>query len=149
MVPCEKRTIQICADHCSDHSTIVIKFTGSVLQLFHDDVSRRHAQYIHLGARRLHETGVNYGVKLRTNQRLYSRRSTLSRNRLHTGAVLLTVGLGRSYVGNDVTHSVLLNRACACSYENLPKYRSYGVSDTSPGAGFTKPLRLTKAGRSD
>ena len=37
--------------------------------------------------------------------------------------MLLTVG--RSYVGNDVTHSTLLDRACACSYENLPKYRSY------------------------
>ena len=39
------------------------------------------------------------------------------------GAVLLTVG--RSYVGNDVTHST-------CSYENLPKYRSYRVSNTAP-----------------
>ena len=37
---------------------------------------------------------------------------------------------GRSYVGNDVTHSTLLNRACACSYKNLPKYRSYRVSNT-------------------
>ena len=46
------------------------------------------------------------------------------------GAVLLTVG--RSYVGNDVTHSTLLDRACACSYENLPKYRSYRVSNTAP-----------------
>ena len=46
------------------------------------------------------------------------------------GAVLLTVG--RSYVGNDVTHSTLLDRACACSYENLPKYRSYRVSKTAP-----------------
>ena len=45
-------------------------------------------------------------------------------------AVLLTVG--RSYVGNDVTHSTLLDRACACSYENLPKYRSYRVSNTAP-----------------
>ena len=44
-------------------------------------------------------------------------------------AVLLTVG--RSYVGNDVTHSTLLDRACACSYENLPKYRSYRVSVTN------------------
>ena len=34
------------------------------------------------------------------------------------GAVLLTVR--RSYVGNDVTHSTLLDRACACSYKNLP-----------------------------
>ena len=46
------------------------------------------------------------------------------------GAVLLTVG--RSYVGNDVTHSTLLDRACACSYKNLPKYRSYRVSNTAP-----------------
>ena len=46
------------------------------------------------------------------------------------GAVLLTVG--RSYVGNDVTHSTLFDGACACSYENLPKYRSYRVSNTSP-----------------
>ena len=38
------------------------------------------------------------------------------------GAVVLTVG--RTYVGNDVMHSTLLDRACACSYENLPKYRS-------------------------
>ena len=44
--------------------------------------------------------------------------------------MLLTVG--RSYVGNDVTHSMLLDRACACSYKNLPKYRSYGVSNTAP-----------------
>ena len=52
------------------------------------------------------------------------------------GAVLLTVG--RSYIGNDVTHSTLLDRACACSYENLPKYRSYRVSNTAPWplAGF-------------
>ena len=49
----------------------------------------------------------------------------------HWGAVLLTVG--RSYVGNDVTPSTLLDRACACSYENLPKYRSYRVSNTAPG----------------
>ena len=48
----------------------------------------------------------------------------------HLGAVLLTVG--RSYVGNDVTHSTLLDRACMCSYENLPKYRSYRVSNTAP-----------------
>ena len=46
------------------------------------------------------------------------------------GAVLLMVG--RSYVGNDVTHSTLLDRACACSYKNLPKYRSYRVSNTAP-----------------
>ena len=48
----------------------------------------------------------------------------------HQRAVLLTVG--RSYVGNDVTRSTLLDRACACSYENLPKYRSYRVSNTAP-----------------
>ena len=35
------------------------------------------------------------------------------------GAVLLTVG--QSYVGNDVTHSTLLDRVRACSYEKLPK----------------------------
>ena len=46
------------------------------------------------------------------------------------GAVLLIVGW--SYVGNDVTHSTLLDRACACSYENLPRYRSYRVSNTAP-----------------
>ena len=46
------------------------------------------------------------------------------------GAVLLTVG--RSYVGNDVTPSTLLDRACACSYKNLPKYRSYRISNTAP-----------------
>ena len=39
--------------------------------------------------------------------------------------------VGRSYVGNDVTHSPLLDRACACSYKNLPKYRSYRVSNTA------------------
>ena len=50
-------------------------------------------------------------------------------------AVLLTVG--RSYVGNDVTHSTLLNRACACSYENLPKYRSYTALVTRPPGGLT------------
>ena len=31
-------------------------------------------------------------------------------------------------MGNDVAHSTLLDRACACSYENLPKYRSYHVN---------------------
>ena len=46
------------------------------------------------------------------------------------GAVLLTVG--RSYVGNDVTRSTLLDTACACSYENLPKYRSYRVRNMPP-----------------
>ena len=50
--------------------------------------------------------------------------------RANQGAVLLTVE--RFYVGNDVTHSTLFDRACACSYENLPKYRSYRVSNTSP-----------------
>ena len=47
--------------------------------------------------------------------------------------MLLTVG--RSYVGNYVTHLTLLDRAGACSYENLPKYRSYRVSNTAPWAG--------------
>ena len=51
------------------------------------------------------------------------------------GAVLITVG--RSYVGNDVTHSTLLDRACAiaraaCSYKNIPKYHSYHVNNTAP-----------------
>ena len=46
----------------------------------------------------------------------------------HRGAVLLTVG--RSYVGNDDPHSALLDRAC--SYENLPKCRSYRISSTAP-----------------
>ena len=32
---------------------------------------------------------------------------------IHLGAVLLTVG--RSYIGNDITHVTLLDRACACS----------------------------------
>ena len=50
------------------------------------------------------------------------------------GAVLLTVG--RSYVGNDVTHSTLVDRARACSYENLPKYRSNRVSNTAPWASL-------------
>ena len=40
--------------------------------------------------------------------------------------------VGRSYVGNDVTHSTLLDGAYAFSYENLPKYRSYRVSNTAP-----------------
>ena len=48
----------------------------------------------------------------------------------YQGAVLLSVRW--SYVGNDVTHSTLLDRACACSYKNLPKYRSYRVSNTAP-----------------
>ena len=51
---------------------------------------------------------------------------------INQAAVLLTVG--RSYVGNDVTHSTLLDRVCACSYENLPKYRSHRVSNAAPGA---------------
>ena len=73
-------------------------------------------------------------------------------------AMLLTVG--RSYVGNDATHSTLLDRACsACSYENLPKYRSYRVSNTAPwtaalyvrcGAGpvLTTPWSARRARRS-
>ena len=44
--------------------------------------------------------------------------------------MLLTVE--RSYIGNYVRHSTLLDRACACSYKNLPKYRSYRVSNTAP-----------------
>ena len=48
-------------------------------------------------------------------------------------AVFLTVYIGRSYIGNDGMHSTLLDRACACSYENLPiLYRSYRVSNTAP-----------------
>ena len=46
------------------------------------------------------------------------------------GAVLLTVGW--SYVRNDVTLLTLLDRMCACSYENLPIYHSYRVSNTAP-----------------
>ena len=46
------------------------------------------------------------------------------------GAVVLTAG--RSCAGNDVAHSTLLDRVCACSYENLPKYRSYRVRNTVP-----------------
>ena len=65
----------------------------------------------------------------------------------HQRAVLLTVG--RSYVGNYVTHSMLLDRACACSYDNLPKYRSYRVSNTAPWSRFHEALRLTKAALSD
>ena len=50
------------------------------------------------------------------------------------GAVLLTVGW--SYVGNAGTHSTLLDRVCACSYGNLPKYRSYRVSNTAPSISW-------------
>ena len=46
--------------------------------------------------------------------------------------------VGRSYVGNDVTHSTLLDGACACSYKNLPKYRSYRVSNTAPWSLYIK-----------
>ena len=59
-----------------------------------------------------------------------SRNHVLTKNITLLAAVLLTVG--RSYVGNDVTRSALLDRACACSYQNLPKYRSYRVSNTAP-----------------
>ena len=53
------------------------------------------------------------------------------------GSVLLTVGW--SYVGNDVTPSTLLDRACsACSYENLPKYLSYHVSNTAPSTSVRR-----------
>ena len=48
----------------------------------------------------------------------------------YQGFVLLTVR--RSYVGNDAKHSALLDRACACSYENLPRYNFFGVSKTAP-----------------
>ena len=65
---------------------------------------------------------------------------------MRLGAVLLTVG--RSYVGNYVTHSTLLDRACACSYENLPKHRSYRVSNTVPwimgGVTSMKHMRTTR-----
>ena len=69
--------------------------------------------------------------------------------------MLLTVG--RSYVGNDVTPSTLLDRMCACSYKNLPKYRSYRVSNTAPwgrvtnavGTIFRKIFVGTLAGRSN
>ena len=42
--------------------------------------------------------------------------------------------VGRSYVGNDVTHSTLLARVCAVRRARLPtkiflKYRSYRVSN--------------------
>ena len=64
------------------------------------------------------------------------------------GAALLTVG--RSYVGNDVTRSTSLDRACsACSYENLPKSRSYRVSSTAPSGRYYEALHLTKARFSD
>ena len=53
---------------------------------------------------------------------------------------------GRSYVGNDVTHSTLLDRACACSYENLPKYRSYRGGNTSPVVSHTCWVRVRGLG---
>ena len=56
------------------------------------------------------------------------------------GAALLTEG--RSYVGNDVARSTLLDRACACSYENLPKYRSYRVSKTAPCSGWCTAVHV-------
>ena len=46
------------------------------------------------------------------------------------------------HIGNDVTHSTLLpvDRACACSYENPPKYRSYRVTNTAPGCPLAQPV---------
>ena len=63
-------------------------------------------------------------------------------NNIHLGAVLLTVGW--SYVGNDVTHSTLLDRACACSYKNLPRYRSCRVSNTAPWRFWIMQFKKTK-----
>ena len=46
----------------------------------------------------------------------------------------------------------LLDRACACSYKNLPKYRSYHVSKTAPrvlgqrGTSATESRRLPTVG---
>ena len=58
------------------------------------------------------------------------------------GAVLLTVGW--SYVGNDVTHSTLLDRTGACSYENLPKDRLSSLKVSSvflcPSYNYTSPF---------
>ena len=65
-----------------------------------------------------------------TNVTVHNALQCIAIHIVNQGAVLLTVG--RSYVGNDVTHSTLLDRACACSYENLPTYRSYRVSNTAP-----------------
>ena len=47
------------------------------------------------------------------------------------GAVLLLVG--RSYTENNIVHSTLveLDRPGTCSYENLPKYCSYYIRETT------------------
>ena len=65
-----------------------------------------------------------------TSTAICSYRCSLHRPSGDLGAVILMVG--RSYVGNDGARSTLLDRACACSYENLPKYRSYRVRNTAP-----------------
>ena len=56
--------------------------------------------------------------------------ASLYYNNMRVAWVVVLLTVGRSYVGNDVTHST----AGACSYENLPKYRSYRVrvSNTAP-----------------
>ena len=66
---------------------------------------------------------------LRQSPNFYENLQTGAYENTILGAVLLTVGW--SYVGNYVTPSTLLDRACACSYKNLPKYRSYRVSNTT------------------
>ena len=70
--------------------------------------------------------GVSSAVNLNWLQSYTCYRSWLE----HPGAVLLTGG--RSYVGNDVIHSTFLDRACACSYENLPKYLPQPALGTRP-----------------
>ena len=63
---------------------------------------------------------------------------TAALHREALGAVLLTVG--RSYAGNDVTHlTLLVDRAGACSYQNLPKYRPYRISNKAPRIGSGGP----------
>ena len=63
-------------------------------------------------------------MRLRLGSKCHRLPSDYSRLRVQSvaalGVVLLTVR--RSYVGRDVTHSTLLDRACACSCKNLPKY---------------------------
>ena len=54
----------------------------------------------------------------------------------------MSLTVGRSYVGNDIAHSTLLDRACACSHKNLPKCRSYRVSNI-PHGGFTMQIILS------
>ena len=48
-------------------------------------------------------------------------------------------------IGNDVTHSTLLDSACVCSYKNLPKYRSYCVSNMAPSSADLCNLAPTSA----